>query len=262
MLLALGLSVVVIASISSAIQLYMVALAKQQSKIEQKQVARAVLVMIENDVRAAIQYVPEDYSSLENPDSEELIVDEEVTSFRPAFLGSSGLIMIDISRLPRLDQYNPLIESDFDEVRSPSDVKSVAYFVSLSEGGVERQVEFATPRAPGGLYRREIDRAVAAYIGDDQPLSSPDEYTELIANEIAQVSFRFFDGEDWQDEWDSYEQGGFPVSVEILLAVDPERSAPGSQSYTYSSADQDSVVTYRKVVNLPVARPTANEEEG
>lgn len=278
LLLALGLSVMVVTAIVMAIQIYLVALTRQQAIVEQKQVARSILTMIENDLRAGIQYKATDYSGLENlletqmlmlsggaPDEEEeeeqdsLIMEDEV-AFRPTLLGSQNVVMIDISRLPRLDQYNPLIASEEADVQSPSDVKSVAYFVSLSEGGVEPKIQFAETLAPGGLYRREIDRAVAEFMGDTSLLSSPDNYTKLIANEVAQITFRYFDGEDWQTEWDSAENGGFPMAIEVNLAIDSERSASGSQDYSFSGVDGESIQVYRTVVDLPVAESTAATE--
>lgn len=278
LLLALGLSVVVITTIAMAIQIYLVALTKQQAVVEQKQVARSLLAMIENDLRAGIQYKANDYSGLDNlmntqmlmlsggaseegeesePDS--LIIEEEV-AFRPTMLGSASVIMIDISRLPRLDQYNPLIASEEAEVQTPSDVKSLAYFVALTDGGMEQKIQFAETRAPGGLYRREIDRAVAEFMGDTSLLSSPDRYTKLIANEVAQITFRYFDGVDWQTEWDSTEDGGFPMAIEVILVIDSERSATGSEAYSYAGVDGESMQIYRTVVDLPVAEPTASEE--
>ena len=277
LLLALGLSVAVLAAVASGIQVYLVALTKQQAMVEQKQVARALLAMIGNDLRAGIQYKATDYSGLDNliqtqtmmltggaaaeeeeEEPESLIVEEEV-SFRPTMLGSSNVLMIDISRLPRLDQYNPLVATAEDEVQSPSDIKSLSYFVSLSEGGVESAIEFQPNKAPGGLYRREIDRAVAEYRGETDLMLAPDEFTRLIANEVVDISFQYFDGEEWQSEWDSIENGGFPVAIEVNIMIDPVRSASGSQDYTMDQSDPDEMQIFRTVVDLPVAEPIESE---
>jgi type II secretory pathway pseudopilin PulG len=284
LLLALALSVVVIGAISTAIQIYLVSLTKQQAMIERKQVARAVLTMIAKDIRAGIQYKAADYSGLENlfqtqqlmqnpppvdPDAEEtaeepedsgIIVEEEV-SFRPAMIGTTNVIMMDISRLPRLDQYNPMMTNVLQDVASPSDVKSLAYFVSAGNGGIESEIAYTQARAPGGLYRREIDRAVASYSGDFELVYNPDDYTQLVAHEIAEIGFRYFDGEDWQTDWDSEEVGGFPTAVEITIVIDPERSSPTSNEYDYSGFNQETMETQRIVVDLPVSESTAEEEE-
>lgn len=290
LLLALGLSVIVIAAIGMAIQIYIIALTKQQAMIERKQIVRSVFMMIANDIRAGIQYKAADYSGLEtlvqtqllmqqqaaaalDPDAEAPdedaepedsgIIDEDEVSFRPTLLGAQNVIMLDISRLPRLDQYNPVISSPDLDLNTPSDVKSLAYFVSLSKGGIEEEMDFAETRAPGGLYRREIDRSVANYMSDVSLISSPDPYTRLIAHEIAQISFRYWDGEAWQTSWDSdpAENDGFPSAIEITLVIDTERSAAQTQSYDFAGPDGETSETYVSVVHLPVTDLPQPEEE-
>ena len=330
-LLALALSVVVFAAIASAIQIHLAGLTKQKVLIERKQIARAVLTMVANDLRAGIQYKAADYSGLENlvktqqlmansmlgaapaagaatggatagvasgtatsgnagttgttgttgggaaaaggagasgtgsnsstatEDEETEIIDEENVSFRPALIGSANVIMIDISRLPRLDQYNPMIASAEALVQSPSDVKSIAYFYSDTDGGMAEKIQFDNT-APGGLYRREIDRAVAAYMGDIQLLSAPDPFTKLMAAEVAQVQFRYFDGSDWKTSWDSVDEGGFPVAIEINLVIDPARSSTNNTTYSYGGFDRQTMENFRTVVYLPVSEPVVEEE--
>lgn len=288
LLLALSLSVVVIGAIGMAIQVYMIALTKQQASIERKQVVRSIFMMIANDIRAGIQYKAADYSGLEtlvqtqmlmqqqataalDPDAEAPdeteepedsgIIDEEEVSFRPTLLGESNVIMIDISRLPRLDQFNPLVSSPDLDMNTPSDVKSLAYFVALSKGGIEEEMEFAESRAPGGLYRRELDRAVANYLSDYKIVENPDTYTRLIAHEIAEIGFRYWDGESWITSWDSEEEGGFPTAIEVTLVIDTDRAAPLTQSYTYGGREGETSETYVSVVHLPVTDLPAPEDE-
>ncbi len=333
-LLALALSVVVFAAIATAIQIHLAGLTKQKVLIERKQIARAVLTMVANDLRAGIQYKAADYSGLENlvktqqlmtnsmlgaapatgaaagnataggtsgtgtsgnagtagstgatgggaaaaggagsagasgagsnsstatGDEETEIIDEENVSFRPAMIGSANVIMIDISRLPRLDQYNPMIASAESLVQSPSDVKSIAYFYSDTDGGMAEKIQFENT-APGGLYRREIDRAVAAYMGDIQLLSAPDPFTKLVAAEVAQIQFRYFDGTDWKSSWDSVDEEGFPVAIEINLVIDPARSSTNNTTYSYGGFDRQTMENFRTVVYLPVSEPVVEEE--
>ena len=296
LLLALGLSVVVIAAIGLAIRIYLISLTEQQARIERKQVVRSVFTMIGTDLRAGLEYKydPADYVGLDlalqdqisnltelpelggdveedtsdsdsEPDPEEIeseIIVEDEVAFRPTLLGSESAVMLDISRLPRLDQYNPLVASSDLETQTPSDVKSLAYFVSLSKGGIEEQLDFADSRAPGGLYRRELDRAVANYAGEIGLVSQPDRYTRLVAHEIAQISFRYFDGEGWESEWDSTEEARFPSAVEITLVIDTARSAASSQASSYGGPNEDTAEVYRYVVHLPVTDlPSEDDDE-
>ncbi|MEL7498095.1 MAG: hypothetical protein AAFN77_10825 [Planctomycetota bacterium] len=278
LILALALSLVVIMAIGMAIQLYLVALTNQQNYIERKTIARGVGEMVANDLRGGIQYKAADYSDLENLVQSQMmminqaasidpttgeptegessetppVVDEDNVAFRPTMIGDNTSILIDVSRLPRLDEYNPLIANVESPVQTPSDIKSVAYFVSLTDGGADTGVEFAGTAAPGGLYRRAIDRAVASYNGDTGLVANPDEYSRLVAGEVAEIQFRYFDGEEWLNQWDSVESGGFPTAIEIVIVLDPQRTLAG-QNYAYSGFNADQMETYRTVVHLPAA---------
>ena len=271
LILSLALTVVIMSIIATGIRLYLVTMAKQQAAIERRLVARAVLAMVQNDLRAAMQYKDNDYSGLndllktqqaiaggppapagEAEEEEDPVYDEEVVSYRPTLIGNSNGLMVDVSRLPRLDEYNPLMPTSLDDVRTPSDVKSVAYFVDRQSGGIEDELEFAAPRAPGGLFRREIDRAVASYRGDVGIATTPDKYTQLIASEIAEIRFRYFDGDDWQTDWNSVDDTGFPLAVEVVLVVDPARALE-TAGYQYNGFDRDNMEQYSLVVHLPLA---------
>ena len=301
LLLSLALSVLVIGVIGFAIQLYMVALTKQQSRIERKQVARGLIQMISNDLRGGVQYKAADYADLENlvqtqllainaaaeeignlqelaegggelPDAQEAtpevaevdeefdpVVDEEAASFRPALFGTSSSIALDVSRLPRLDQYNSIVAGDDSEIQTPSDIKTLSYFFSTSNPNDNDGVQFAKVAA-GGLYRRQVDRAVEAYSGASGLAGAPDEYSDLVAGEVAEVRFRYFDGDSWQSAWDSEEREGFPTAVEVTLVIDPTRSTSG-QDYLYNGFDSASMELYRTVIHLPAAELPPEEEE-
>ena len=291
LLLSLALSVLVIGIIGATIQLYMVALTQQQSKIERKQVARGLIQMISNDLRSGVQYKAADYGDLENlvqtqllainkavaqlegadvaADLEEAedeaiaefdpVMDEEMASFRPALFGTSDAIALDVSRLPRLDQYNSIVAGNDTEFQTPSDVKTLSYFFSPSDKSDNAGVQF-TRVASGGLYRRQVDRAVAAYSGDAGLVSAPDDYSDLVASEVAEIRFRYFDGDNWQSAWDSEEQEGFPPAVEVTLVIDPTRSTSG-QDYSYNGFNSASTESYRTVIHLPAAELPPEEEE-
>ena len=345
LLLSLALSVLVIGIIGSAIQLYLIALTQQQSRIERKQVARGLIQMISNDLRAGVQYKAADYGDLENlvqtqllatqvaeeqlenadpdilgdvdtealaengvgaqdlaalaaageqnraannaaagddalPDNDtaggdapvtntpepavsetefDPLIDEENVAFRPTLIGTSNSISLDVSRLPRMDQYNSVIASGESEIQTPSDIKTLTYFFSSANPRDEDGVQF-TNVVPGGLYRRQIDRAVAAHAGDTGITSTPDENSDLVAGEVAEVRFRYFNGDGWQTEWDSEENEGFPTAIEITLVIDPRRST-SDEDYQYNGFDSVVMEQYRSVIHLPAAELPLEEEE-
>jgi type II secretory pathway pseudopilin PulG len=286
LLLALSLSVLVITAIGTATQVYLFSLTRHQNLIEQRQITRGLLNVISNDLRAGIQYKANDYSGLENlvattqltvnqgldqlaaleagdldaaanppeePASEEdvetePVIDEEAVAFRPSLVGSSNTIALDISRMPRMDQYNSTEAN-----QTQSDIKTLSYFFSPSapsNSGSHNSIRLKGDNN-GGLYRREVDRAVAAFNQDSGQVSTPDESSELLATEVSQIRFRYFDGEQWLNEWDSTELGGFPPAIEVVIAVDPRRSNPTGRPATHIS--DNIIVEYRTVVHLPAA---------
>ena len=75
--------------------------------------------------------------------------------------------------------------------------------------------------------------------------------TTRVAPEVVEVQFRYFDGEDWQDQWHSEELNGFPSAIEIVIAMDPQRGLDPRNSQTASGPEE--LETLRTVVHLPVA---------
>ena len=168
LLLALALTIIVISTIATAIQVNLFALARAQASIERKQVARSVLAMIGNDIRAAVQFRAADFSGLEevllsqqliagvtpladdeasdeslaDPEAPALVDDVAVEEeeleeddWSIGLIGEPNYIWLDISRLPRIDQYHPLIRTAQNDVATGSDIKQVLYYVAQSASG-------------------------------------------------------------------------------------------------------------------------------
>ena len=305
LLLALALTVVVISTIATAIHVNLFSLTRAQANIERKQIARSVMAMIGNDIRAAVQFRAADFSGLEEVlrsqqliagvqatgieavSADELsvdsltvdaiesaveaqqsqasstspttsddftssddIADEEVDEWSVGLVGDANFIMLDISRLPRIDQYHPLIQTAQDDVTTGSDIKQVVYYVA-AVGGQDRSNNVLIEQSAAnrqGLFRDEIDRAVAFYQGGINP-GTPKEYSQLIANEIVRIQFRYFDGTDWLSQWDSAENAGFPSAVEVSIVVDTNPLADPTNNFQNDGRFEQ----YRSVVHLPLA---------
>lgn len=289
-LLALGLTVVIFAAIAAGIRLHLVSIARQQQKIEQRQIARSLLTTIGKDIRSAVLYRANDYSGLENiyatqqkqiqqmalalagepdeatgttspqTDEEEIegIIQEDDVSYRPVLKGSDRSIQFDISRLPRLDQYRSFGSAGSESIQTtPSDIKSIGYFFSDSAAPNEPITPSSSSVATGGLYRREIDRAVASYAGMDSLRTSPDAVSRLLAPEVSALRFRYFDGTDWWSDWDFDERGGLPTAVEIQITLDPTRTDVALAN----DPTQSQQIFFRSVVHLPLSEPSGEEDE-
>lgn len=104
-----------------------------------------------------------------------------------------------------------------------------------------------------GLMRAESSRVIAQMQGNYA------ERVEILAAEIISIRFRYFDGTEYQDSWDSAETEGLPTAVEIQLEVssDAGRSAQlatGSIAAAGAGATSTST-TVRYVVAIPTAEP-------
>lgn len=112
-----------------------------------------------------------------------------------------------------------------------SDLASVHYFLRGEDGHPGRFV----------LYRE----SVSSLSGEKIDLQAPDpEATSAIIGGVAGLRFRFFDGEEWVEEWSSIagrNAGKVPLGVEMILALE------GSDGV---------VETYHTAVDLPSAQAT------
>ncbi len=181
-------------------------------------------------------------------------------SLPPGIYGSSTSIEIDLSRLPRPDEYYPKFGNTSMGTLGdmPSDVKTVGYYVQAprndgvqdSLGQLSQQAASLNSNAVspinGGLVRRSVDRAVTQYayeVGQsDQLLRTGD----LIAPEVLAVEFQYFDGAAWQIQWDGSTQG-LPQVVKITIAMQREsksKSNPLAPGIAISSINADMMKEY------------------
>lgn len=141
-------------------------------------------------------------------------------------IGTSTELRFDISRLPRIDQYEGMMTASGEKSSTdlPSDVKTVIYYLrsdGTSGGSSSTYSEVSTTGYGRGLMRGEMDRAVVLWAeanGDTQALYAS---AQMLAEEVVGLSFEYFDGTDWYTEWDSTSYGSLPRAIRIWLAIQP-----------------------------------------
>jgi type II secretory pathway pseudopilin PulG len=304
LILALALSAFILVAIGMAIDLNLRSLDARRSNVEQAQLARAVLRRIADDLRSAVRTETTDFSSVDDLATNVLpagtsqlssaaasagvdpsatssatnIADSLVPPAVPGLYGNQYELQVDISRLPRLDEYQIVMSSDpsVSLVDIPSDVKTVAYYIqpseavtadsSLSTGFYGGQQTAPTNGSNGGLVRRELDRAVTQWAMNNANYDALQKKAQVLAPEVAYLEFRYFDGTQWWMEWDSQVKGTLPVAVEIALAIvspqDIENQPLSIASYASFADLPPGTSIYRLVVRLPVGEPTPPEETG
>jgi len=305
LILALSLSILVVYAIGMAIHLNLRVLEARRSGIEKAQLARAILQLVANDLRSAVQYETLDFSSvndlagaeamealgdaedlleggsLEEISEEDLSEEEEpltstggevVSSTTPGLIGYQYELHVDVSRLPRPDQYDAALTSSslssstgFVATDIPSDVKTVSYYLqnpdqTAATGG--QLAEGATEMLTGtGLIRRELDRAVTSYAMEMGDMTWLQQSGKVVAPEVVHIEFLYFDGVEWLTEWDSEALQSLPLAVDIrmILQMD-EQQIPGLLSPQLQAQPVGNESFYRMVVHLPVADPKSEEE--
>ncbi len=269
-ILALALSVLLIAAVGTAIHVHLRLLNSGRTRVEEAQLARALLGQIANDLRGAVPYNPMAAEEMvpELPDEEDLLqqaadagydigsvaadqiadvadqaedlADSAVPPSIPGLYGNSTELLVDTSRLPRLDQY------DAEWADRLSDVKTVAYYID------------------DGLMRRELDRATTAWAAEQGQLGDLELASQPIAPEVVAIEFRYYDGAEWVDVWDTAERAGLPMAVEIAIAIRSSGRAADNGSAGASLAQlaaENDLLIYRLIVHLPAAWPTTDGEE-
>ena len=304
LLLTLSMSVVLMSLVGGAMQFYARDMNVRDMDIRQTQLAAAVMQMLEDDLRATLHTEPVDTTPLaellsamtsvtgggESPtgdasdedlaaagiaaDPEPVIAETTETLDlqtgvavlqTPGLIGNQYQIQLDLSRLPRLEEYVALLDGSNTEIDDvPSDIKTVAYFVQDADtlGGVQDPLQqllsddttIDDMQASGGLVRRSLDRAATAYASNNGNLTTLNQTGELLAPEIQGIEFQYWDGLTWQLEWSSDDYGELPLAVQItLFMADPRVEA--------STTTNETLRTFKHIVRLPMAKMIEEEEE-
>jgi len=131
------------------------------------------------------------------------IVDPDLDEYYMALEESESLIVIDE------EEENPL----------PSDLARIVYYVGPSPE--DETVQSLMRIETANLDTEELEDMLEELLG-----SSPSEelleelQSSVLVDYVASLNIRYFDGEDWVDEWDMEEEGvGLPNAIEITLTI-------------------------------------------
>lgn len=299
-LLASSLSVLILLALGGAIQFYLFQVTESQTSIEQAQLARAVMRRMETDLRSAIWKNEIDFTSVEALAADSIasgagdlaasagldptLAEDALAGSNTQELATSSVLpttiglygnayelQIDISRIPRIDEYDPQYTSfrsrEIGDI--PSDIKTVTYFLmqpgvsSLGHGTVG---DAGITETQFGLVRRELDRAVTQYALNNGDSTGLDASAEILAPEVSILQFRYFDGYEWIEEWDSEAMGGLPMAVDVIIAIrdhDMTQALLADGAIEVPVADTSNPVgqVFRRLIRIPTAKPYEPEEE-
>ncbi len=154
-----------------------------------------------------------------------------VTPFNSGVEGDSAVLTIYVSRVPPKAS---AFSGSEGQPTGVSDLKRVSYWLAVD----------------GGLARQEFDRVTSDDDSSQLPPDLPDEQRYVVAPEVVDLSFRYFDGSSWTDIWYGSTLGaddatpiGPPRAVEITMTL---RLPPGDNN-------EERTKTYRHVVTIGAA---------
>jgi hypothetical protein len=279
-MLSLILVSFVLTIVAMAIDIHLRVLDSGRTKIEEGQLARAILQRIADDLRNVVVYRP--------PDVDEQLADTEggtggalVTEFEsyegstdlgtvgliPGVYGESNWLQIDVMRLPRIDEYNyDTTETDLSTTGDVlSAVKTVLYFLEVPEETGALAAD-GSSEYDGGMMRREMDRSATLWADQQGTLAQMNLDLEPLAVEVSDLYFEYYDGIEFLDYWDTEEKSGLPKAVLISIALTPLDHDGGEFATLWSSVGSNleaegETAVYRLLVALPISEPFETDDE-
>lgn len=288
-IIAIGLSGAVLGLLTMTIDMYLFRVDASRTQVETSQLARTLLKKIADDLRAVNYVGPNEIptsgpttggSSAENSStggagasgsgSGDSSVEVDTSTIQGIF-GTSTEIRIDRSPIwnweslvRQTDAENP--DDQLTDVPNPDAMpQTIRYLVGegdellASKLAAEGVSEELTSSSYAGLYREQL--ATVAWqeeyaSGPPAPLDT--ENANLIAPEVVELSFAYFDGEQLFDSWDSSVEESLPKAIEIKITLLQE---PFEQAVTRTQDERDelrrdtkNLVEYRLFVRLPDVR--------
>ncbi|MCG8449490.1 MAG: hypothetical protein MI725_07925 [Pirellulales bacterium] len=264
--LAIGLTGAVLALLTSAIELYMLRVDTSRSRVESAQLARTLLTMISEDLQAARYYAAEAGTA----ESDATETSENAVDYASDTLGIFGNeteLHIDRSAVWQWERLTRQLDPS--SMTRPEEMpQTIRYLLSdgkelladrLAAAGVAAE---PLPTGYAGLYREQtvsVAQDPDSEFGGNSDFGGQRPAAQLLAPEVVEIGFAYFDGETLLPEWDSAERQGLPKGVEIRLKLleEPFEVAVARQRGDRRELreNQQNLKEYRLFVRLPNVRP-------
>ncbi len=156
-----------------------------------------------------------------------------------------------------------------------SDLRSISYFLAIpGGGGLPGLVGNSMKSGPAltmedmggiGLVRMDGDRLQMEQADITMGADSFSQQSQLLAPEVTELQFRYFDGATWFTEWDSELQDALPRCIEITMRIEIGDANQEDDSLLNTLASLNTTVTSadtQGLVRFVVAIPTADPAQG
>lgn len=269
-LIALSLTVLLLSAIYSAVDMHIRFQTAGRSEINRAQLMRAVIRKMDEDFGGIVLVIAqedeeESSSSIENVEEYDDVSDtaltvggleSEGTPITFGVVGTAEFMHLCVSRPLRDLSYDSIYTESPTSGRS-NDLLTVTYGIGPVDINLlfdPRQPKYAdrnssqfTNRPLTGFARRSID--LYAFDAATDILDTED----VLAPEITELQFAYFDGTAWLDSWDSREIGGLPSAVRVTFGLWQAPSKKKSPGYQYQGTGSTASVEH--IFHIPLAIP-------
>jgi hypothetical protein len=138
----------------------------------------------------------------------------------------------------------------------PADLKTVRYFIrpgdSVASGSTAAtSLNPEAQQLAGGLVRQEIPRLLRLWAEQSGNTTIMNSGQALIAPEVVNLEFRYFDGSQVVEYWDMTERQCLPIAVDVRLWIAPAATASSGQLNLTSLTNTARM--YQQTVYLPMS---------
>ena len=195
-----------------------------QDAVQLNQVARACLDVVRRDLESLVQEA--------GPYNTGLWAESGETSRDGAGFPGDYVTFLTASNVARIAALRT--DPNEENLSLAADLIEVQYFVG------------SNPEEEGVGFVRKVKGRLNSTLSQEEEMWD----TELLAEEVLGVNLRYWDGEAWQEEWDSETQEAYPEAVEVSLTVGRVFFEDASWSARYPDGRQTARKTFTIVVPL------------
>ena len=209
-IIAIGLGIVLLSALYTAIQLHWTRMQSGYQNVYEVAIARGLTSRMTRDMdQAVFLAVASDQSEVAPAETE-----DELPSVERGLWGDGDWIVFDLG-VP-LTRHDDLSETD------ESDPSLMVFY------GIDTETS---------EQNRHLVRKILSRDGFDTSDISADtilatiEPGDRLTDKVNDISFRYYDGIDWNEQWDSSLLISLPRAIEITLTIQPTASESATHSY-------------------------------
>jgi len=265
-MLSVGLTTLLMAGLYTAMNIYWMASVESYDEVNRAQVARALMRDLSRDIRSCT-FVEQEMSDEEDEDYEDSssgsATDDALGTYTNGLFGTDKDLVLYISRPSGSGTYINA-QTLIDPLDRSSDAMIIRYLLA-EDGGSGLSSQIASD--PDYQEIEENVKGLARMSGDQVGLSTAIASgdvemqllaSELIAQEVMDISFEYYNGVEYLTEWDSTVLNAMPNAIRVTLTI---RTIPdeGDQPLEEGEPGYLAPSTHILVVPMSTARPYIEE---